>query len=333
GKILNEGKANPECSGMGTTLSLLWFIGSTAFIAQIGDSRIYLYRDKELYLLTEDHSLFFELIRHGSLSLSDYQKFPYKNVITKALGVNLSTEADIIELDILHNDMFILSTDGMHSLLHTDDIKEALIMPDLNSAAKSMIDKANALGGNDNITVVIAEVPGNHDIPNSEEIRERYEVVSKVPAYRTLSLPERIKVLGMSDVLKLRKGDVLFKEGEEGDGLYVVCDGCISVWRGKNPIARFTENTHFGEMSLIEPAMRLAHAVADTESTVLLLKRRDFFRLLKEAPSLAVKLLWNLSTILTSRLKTINDELMLLKACFDSGEIRIAGMPDHNDDK
>ncbi len=98
--------------GMGTTTSLLLLTPDRGFIAHVGDSRVYLVRSGELYQLTEDHSLINELIKRGKLAPEDAADAPYKNAVTRAVGVYADVEVDTLDFEIAAGDNFMLCSDG-----------------------------------------------------------------------------------------------------------------------------------------------------------------------------------------------------------------------------
>ena len=112
-EIYTKAQDDPEKRGMGTTLSALLVINNRGFIAHVGDSRIYLLRGGRVVQLTEDHSLVNELIKRGKLTEAQAETSPYKNAVTRAVGVYESVEVDTIDFDVLPGDQFLLASDGL----------------------------------------------------------------------------------------------------------------------------------------------------------------------------------------------------------------------------
>lgn len=143
--------------GMGTTCVAAILEPARATIAWVGDSRAYLFRQQELTLLTEDHSLVNELLRSGQLKPADVATFQHGNVITRALGASPQVEADVIEVTLEDGDLLLLCCDGVNGMLEDDQIAEALGRETaLDRRSQALVDAANAAGGHDNITVVLA---------------------------------------------------------------------------------------------------------------------------------------------------------------------------------
>ena len=157
--VFGIGELNPEQQGMGTTISTLLLVGGWGFVAQVGDSRVYLVRDKTALQLTEDHTLVNLQVKLGMLTPEQAKASSRSNVITRAVGVKDYVEVDTFELQCRHGDRFLLCSDGLHE--YVDDpveIAEVLSSGNLVQAANRFIDLANERGGKDNITSVLAMV-------------------------------------------------------------------------------------------------------------------------------------------------------------------------------
>ncbi len=160
--ILERVAADSALRGMGTTLSALWFREGRVALAHVGDSRIYVFRDRKLHGLTFDHSLVNEMIFRGALTHRQARTHPYRHVITRALGVGDSIEPDTVELGALPGDIFLLCSDGITGQMDHEDLAQVLLAggSDLETTAQRLIDIANESGGDDNATVVLAELVG-----------------------------------------------------------------------------------------------------------------------------------------------------------------------------
>jgi PPM family protein phosphatase len=157
GAILAETKVHPETRGMGTTCTAAIVVPGRLFIAQVGDSRAYLLRDGRLQLLTRDQTLASDLVESGALRPEDVDHFPYRHVLSQAVGTRSSIEPDISEVSLRRGDRLLLCSDGLHGPVPAERIAEILSgAPDINSAAKSLIQAALAAGGPDNVTAVVA---------------------------------------------------------------------------------------------------------------------------------------------------------------------------------
>jgi len=142
--------------GMGTTLIIAIFLCENLYLGHVGDSRVYMIRNGEIKQLTTDHSYVEELVKNGSLSRTEAERHPQKNIITRAVGCFESVEADICTYEVYQDDIFILCTDGLTNMLTDDRILEITVKhEDPQYACAELINEANKNGGEDNITVII----------------------------------------------------------------------------------------------------------------------------------------------------------------------------------
>lgn len=157
--IYNEGLLNENLNGMGTTLTMVYFTENSAIIGHVGDSRAYIYNNSELTQLTQDHSLVAELVRNGSISKEEAKDHPQKNIITRALGTDVDLKVDVFERDIEKGDIVLLCSDGLTNMLSDEEIKHILSTIEVpQEACNCLVEKANELGGEDNITVTIIKI-------------------------------------------------------------------------------------------------------------------------------------------------------------------------------
>jgi len=148
--------ANAEQAGMGTTLTAVYVGEHEVAIAHVGDSRAYCLRDGELLRLTDDHSLVDELMRQGRLTPEEAVEHPQRSVITRALGPEDAVEVDTRSYRARANDVYLLCSDGLTTMLSEEEIAAALRSHHkLRDAGEALIAAANAAGGRDNITVVL----------------------------------------------------------------------------------------------------------------------------------------------------------------------------------
>lgn len=154
-RIFSTASAQPELSGMGTTLVALLVKGERAALAHVGDSRAYRVRADRIRQLTDDHSLVGELQRRGEISADAAREHPHRHVLTRALGVRPGVEADLGELALAPGDVFVLCSDGLTQHVRDEEIAKEAVSTDLDSACRRLVGLANARGGEDNSTVVL----------------------------------------------------------------------------------------------------------------------------------------------------------------------------------
>lgn len=176
--ITNKTEADPSYKGMGTTLSTIVIQGRWAHIAQVGDSRAYLIRRSRIYQLTEDHSLIAEQVRRGLISEEEAEGHTYRNIITRALGIEQNVEVDLFALKLLKKDILLLCSDGLHGVLNDSEILSTVDPPQPSESCKVLIEKANSEGGPDNITVGVLRVSKlNSSVSNGNPLSEDQRII------------------------------------------------------------------------------------------------------------------------------------------------------------
>jgi protein phosphatase len=143
--------------GMGTTLSAVCVRKRSAVIANVGDSRVYLISRKGVSQLTTDHTLVNQMVERGLLRPEEAKGHPDKHVLTMAIGTHGVLEPQVLHAKVPARGRLLLCTDGLHDLLGEDEIAELGRGDDIEASARALVDRANALGGHDNITVLLVE--------------------------------------------------------------------------------------------------------------------------------------------------------------------------------
>jgi protein phosphatase len=156
--IYRLGRENSQLKGMGTTLCCILFHLQGLIYGHVGDSRIYRIRQGRLEQLTKDHSLLRELIDLGQLSEQQAGDFLYKNIITKAIGTELSVEPTVAHCSLEPGDMILMCTDGLSDLVSFKEIQEILNENTEEKIVQLLVKKAKQKGGYDNITVILVKV-------------------------------------------------------------------------------------------------------------------------------------------------------------------------------
>lgn len=146
-----------QYQGMGTTVVLGIFYNNHITIAHVGDSRMYRYREDKLEQVTVDHTLLQELIDRGFYSPEEARESLNKNLVTRALGIEVSVAVDIHEDLVLPGDIYLLCSDGLNDMI--DDEMIALTIENFKSnlerLADQLIMQANENGGKDNVSVIL----------------------------------------------------------------------------------------------------------------------------------------------------------------------------------
>lgn len=161
--LIEKSKSNPELRGMGTTMVVLTISRGKAYVANVGDSRLYR-MEKQLTQVTVDHSLVQEMIRLGELTKETARIHPDKNIITRAVGAGRDISADYFEFSLTDKTVLLMCSDGLSNMVEDDRLAEILKKEQSpERIGKKLIETANRNGGKDNIAVIVIN-------PNAGEV-------------------------------------------------------------------------------------------------------------------------------------------------------------------
>jgi protein phosphatase len=157
-EIRERAAADPALNGMGTTVVVAVSRGDEVAVAHVGDSRAYMFGMGGLRRITRDHSLVARMVDAGTISAEEARKHHLRNVITRSLGYAENAEADVQMLTWMGGDILLMCTDGLTGMLEDSEIESiaGAHSADLDAAARALIGAANARGGTDNISVILA---------------------------------------------------------------------------------------------------------------------------------------------------------------------------------
>ena len=156
-EVYNKSLTDRKLEGMGTTLVAVTIVGKYAYVANVGDSRLYVIGN-QLLQITRDHSLIGEMVRMGELTEEEGRVHPEKNIITRALGINPSVKPDFFDVKLEEDNSIMMCSDGLSNMVPSEQILETIKSCEgEQNKAKCLIDKANENGGKDNIAVIVIE--------------------------------------------------------------------------------------------------------------------------------------------------------------------------------
>ncbi|MEI6513196.1 MAG: Stp1/IreP family PP2C-type Ser/Thr phosphatase [bacterium] len=156
--IYEVGQTIREREGMGTTVTALLLCQSTAYIAHVGDSRCYLYREGQIRQVSLDHTWVAEQVNRGLMTEEDASMSPFAHVITRACGAGATVEVDVYEELLKEGDLFVLCSDGLTNHLSEAEIAEIISQNAPSPASVKLVQKALDYGGSDNCTVMVVRV-------------------------------------------------------------------------------------------------------------------------------------------------------------------------------
>jgi PPM family protein phosphatase len=154
--VLERAQREPQHRGMGTTLTGVHLFGNAAFVAHVGDSRLYRLRAGNFEQLTTDHTVAQDMIEQGALTRRDSMQHPASSMLKRSLGLRASVDVDVFQCDVAAHDLLLICSDGLTGMVWEDDIHEILAQGlGLDEMADQLIEAANLRGGVDNITALL----------------------------------------------------------------------------------------------------------------------------------------------------------------------------------
>ena len=160
--IFQKSQTNPVYKGMGTTTTAAALLGPYLFVGQVGDSRAYLIRNKQMVQLTRDQTFLNYLAEIGAELPADPEKDSRKSILTQAVGSSEKVDVKVTYTKVRQGDSLLICCDGLYNMIKAADMTSILNRPDgLVAKCKALVAKANEEGGTDNITMIIAEFTGS----------------------------------------------------------------------------------------------------------------------------------------------------------------------------
>ena len=156
-EIYSQAQIDPAMSGMGTTTVVCTVVGGYAYVANVGDSRLYV-AGSDLMQITQDHSLIAEMVRLGELTPEQGRNHPDKNIITRAVGTSEEVRIDFFDIKLEAGSQVLMCSDGLTNMVEDSRILDILKDTETENKVQKLIDEANANGGKDNIAVVLVEM-------------------------------------------------------------------------------------------------------------------------------------------------------------------------------
>jgi hypothetical protein len=216
---------------------------------------------------------------------------------------------------------------------HTAELEPYLEGEDGDAVTKELIELANRKGGKDNITAVLVRLGEGaaEDGVRAKRLALKRDVLMKMPLFARLQERELLRVMQVVEVIAYKPGEIVVREGDRGDELFIMLSGHVRVSRGDAVLSEFGPGEHFGEMALIRSMPRSATITAVDDSELIALRRSDFFAILRKEHELAVKLLWQFLGVFADRLDQTSRDLTTAREELAAEDISDAIFPDAED--
>ncbi len=303
--------------GMTTTLVAAVIGGGAAFVVHVGDSRAYLLRHGELRQLTEDHSMINDLIRMGTMTREDAATSRYRNVITRAVGLYPNVRTDTLHIELIDGDRLLLCSDGLSDMVEPQATLQLLSNPNLTLAVDNLIQAALEGGGRDNVTVIAIEPEA---VLEAEAVAARAKAMESLFLFEDLPFHARLRFGRIVNEMFCTPGQVIVRQGEMGDTLYVVVQGEMAVQVDGHEVNSLVAGEHFGELALISTEPRSATIVSKGFGHLLSIERDALREYCMLEPQLGNLVLWKLVATLGRRLRQMNAQVTNLSLSANLGK-------------
>jgi serine/threonine protein phosphatase PrpC len=312
-EIHEKGQELKSIKGIGTTVVLVLISKTHAFLAHVGDSRVYLKRKEKLYQLTEDHTMASQLVKNGHASLKEVENIPGSGALFQAVGYQKIVKVDQVSFELRHDDQIILCSDGFTKYANDKKILEIFKNQDFEYTAKFGVDYANEMGGSDNTTIVAINISQEIGTSSEIDVALKIEVLREIPLFQNLSYNELTKVLEISRTYKFDKSSKIITEGELGDELFIILLGNVDVLVGDTRVDQLSSGKYFGEMAMIDKRPRSATALATSYTIVMGIRRSHFKQLIQNENALGVQVLWNFTHRLSGMMRNVDQKILGMK--------------------
>ena len=284
--------------------------------------------------MTEDHTYAEYLRKHEDESLRELADSSerFSHVLTRSMGSSPHVDVDTLFLDVLQGDRFILCSDGLTDVVPGSDILDFAREQDGQALVHQLVDAAKTRGSKDNITVVGVEVTDDGtDVQNRSRTMDtirRVGFLESIDLFEGLRPLELVKVLRIVYERSYSKGDVILERGEEGESLFMIADGTISLEIQGQELTQLGAGQHFGELALFGHAQRSATARCVTDALLLSIPSDEFERLVEQNARLGKRLLWNLLRNAAQQIRRMNERVV-----YEFGETLEIKSPFSKDDE
>ncbi|HVY62816.1 MAG TPA: protein phosphatase 2C domain-containing protein, partial [Planctomycetota bacterium] len=232
--VWDEAQTDIAKKGMGCTCISVLVAGGKAVMGHVGDSRLYLCRAGAVTQLSEDHTFINEAVKQGVFTPEEAAECGYKNVITRAIGKERNVIVDTLVFDLVLGDTLLLCSDGLHGYTKDNaELAQLLSVPSAEAIPLRLVQIANERGGQDNITALIVRPKA----ANEAEAQRSGDVIRGIEALKNIDL---MKQLTMAEIVRFKQifyeayfaaGEVIVREGEVNDNLFVIVLGSAEVLR------------------------------------------------------------------------------------------------------
>lgn len=290
-----------------TTCDVMIMSQNCAFIAHVGDSRVYLFRGGQIFRITEDHTFAEQLKREAVADERILDRF--RNVLTRSIGGKPQVEVDALFIDLQPGDRILMCSDGITDYLSGSELLDFSEKKKGNDLLQVLVRESKDRGGADNITALLVEIS---DSANELTLRDQSfdtlrqaDILGNIDLFAGLGLQELIKVLRIVYERPFADGTAIMTPGEAADCMYIVADGVVELSHKDQPPRELREGQHFGGLALVSDDLRGSSARAKGDALVLVVPATKFRQIAEDDPAVGNKLLWNLLKMMADDIREL----------------------------
>ena len=290
---------NPDLTGMASTMTAVLFINDRAILGHVGDSRLYLVRNNQVYIVTEDHTLGREVRERSVMSEEEIKKNKLDHILNRSIGFYKSVEIDTLIFDILPGDELILCSDGLHNYLRTPvQLIPMLEHDEVNTSLKEMVTFALNGGGSDNISVIVIQTKLEESMymgfeSGRTELLNDFSIFNKIYLFNDLNFIRINRLLNVCETTDYEAGETIYTKGDKVNGVYVIYNGSVDKFDGENCLGSLIKGMFFGQASLMMDFTAPYSIITKEDCTILHISSKNYRRLCRSHPKFGVKLLEN----------------------------------------
>ncbi|MCM8526239.1 MAG: protein phosphatase 2C domain-containing protein, partial [Lentisphaeraceae bacterium] len=276
---------NSKYHGMASTMTAVLFVNDQAILGHVGDSRLYLVRNNQVYVVTEDHTLGREVRERNEMTEEDIKKNKLDHILNRSIGYFKSVEIDTLVFDILPGDELVLCSDGLHNYLRTPvQLIPMLENDESNTSLSELMQFAINGGGSDNISVVLIQTKLEESIymgfdSGRTELLNDFSILHKIYLFHDLTFIRINRILNVCETNDYSVGETVYAKGDKVNGIYIVYDGELEAKDSSGKRITFKKGDFFAQNSLMMDYIAPYTVTAAKDSSLLFIDSADYQKL------------------------------------------------------
>lgn len=279
--------------------------GGECFVAHMGDGRVQLLRKGLVHVLTLDHvSADAEDLPHAGGANNPF----HRPRPSRALGLPGIVDPELLNVQLSDGDRLLLASPWLYRGVDGVQLQEIATDAVPDGVTARLLGTARDGGVRQDLAAALVTL-GDPAQRNAPKGVGRLSTLARIPLFAYCTERELLAIAGITRPICFHSGATVFREGDQGQGLFLVVAGSVSIVKEGREIARLTPGANFGEMSMLDEPRRSATVRTNEDTELLLITRDAFFSLLRRDPTLAVKVLWNMLLRISANLRATSESL------------------------